>query len=160
MSDLISRSAAIDAMCDACETVQARCAHYPCKRYFAVQGIPFAQPELIEKTAYIRGFGQGRTQGMIDAEAKTQWIPVSERHPNNENGETRVLATIRRKYYKDCLATGVLEYNAFRCNWQVDGDDIDGWLSDYFNSFYEVVAWMPLPDPWKGEIDSENNNQI
>ena len=29
---------------------------------------PSAQPELIEKTAYIRGFEQGRTQGMIDAQ--------------------------------------------------------------------------------------------
>ena len=27
-----------------------------------------AQPELIEKTAYIRGFEQGRTQGMIDSQ--------------------------------------------------------------------------------------------
>ena len=27
-----------------------------------------AQPELIEKAAYIRGFEQGRTQGMIDSQ--------------------------------------------------------------------------------------------
>lgn len=32
-----------------------------------VELIPSAQPELIEKAAYIRGFEQGRTQGMIDA---------------------------------------------------------------------------------------------
>ena len=30
--------------------------------------LPPAQPELIEKAAYIRGFEQGRTQGMIDAQ--------------------------------------------------------------------------------------------
>ena len=30
--------------------------------------ITSAQPELIEKAAYIRGFEQGRTQGMIDAQ--------------------------------------------------------------------------------------------
>ena len=30
--------------------------------------LPAAQPELIEKVAYIRGFEQGRTQGMIDAQ--------------------------------------------------------------------------------------------
>lgn len=29
---------------------------------------PTIQPELIEKTAYIRGFEQGRTQGMIDSQ--------------------------------------------------------------------------------------------
>lgn len=31
---------------------------------------PSAQPELIEKEAYIRGFEQGRTQGMIDAQGR------------------------------------------------------------------------------------------
>ena len=34
----------------------------------SIQEIPTAQPELIEKTAYIRGFEQGRTQGMIDSQ--------------------------------------------------------------------------------------------
>jgi hypothetical protein len=33
-----------------------------------VSTMPPAQPELIEKTAYIRGFEQGRTQGMIDSQ--------------------------------------------------------------------------------------------
>ena len=32
--------------------------------------LPSAQPELIEKAAYIRGFEQGRTQGMIDTKAE------------------------------------------------------------------------------------------
>ena len=31
---------------------------------------PPAQPELIEKEAYIRGFEQGRMQGMIDAQER------------------------------------------------------------------------------------------
>lgn len=30
--------------------------------------LPPAQPELIEKIAYIRGFERGRTQGMIDSQ--------------------------------------------------------------------------------------------
>ena len=34
----------------------------------AISELPPAQPELIEKTAYIRGFEQGRTQGMIDSQ--------------------------------------------------------------------------------------------
>ena len=33
-----------------------------------VNAVPPAQPELIERAAYIRGFEQGRTQGMIDAQ--------------------------------------------------------------------------------------------
>lgn len=31
--------------------------------------LPPTQPELIEKEAYIRGFEQGRTQGMIDSQS-------------------------------------------------------------------------------------------
>lgn len=36
--------------------------------------LPSAQPELIERTAYIRGFEQGRTQGMIDAQGEKNMI--------------------------------------------------------------------------------------
>ena len=43
MSDLISRQAAIDALCENCETVNASCAHYPCKRYLAIRQLPSAQ---------------------------------------------------------------------------------------------------------------------
>lgn len=31
-----------------------------------IKKLPSAQPELIEKASYVRGFEQGRTQGMID----------------------------------------------------------------------------------------------
>lgn len=68
MDDLISRKAAIDAL-DAIESEVAdgegfRYAKW--REYF--ENLPSAQPELIEKVAYIRGFEQGRTQGMIDAQ--------------------------------------------------------------------------------------------
>lgn len=35
-----------------------------------IDKFPSAQPELIEKTSYIRGFEQGRTQGMIDSQGR------------------------------------------------------------------------------------------
>lgn len=71
--DLISRKAAIDAL------VTPR-VHDVYDSYWngrnkqhqedidAINALPSAQPELIEKAAYIRGFEQGRTQGMIDAQ--------------------------------------------------------------------------------------------
>lgn len=46
MNDSISRKAAIDALCDNCDDVQAVCAHYPCKRYIAIEKLPSAQPEV------------------------------------------------------------------------------------------------------------------
>ena len=45
MNDLISRQAAIEALCDNCDDVQAVCAHYPCKRYIAIEKLPSALPE-------------------------------------------------------------------------------------------------------------------
>jgi hypothetical protein len=65
---LISRQAAIEAL----ERIMS---DYPLDGYEderllinALKDLPPAQPELIEKAAYIRGFEQGRTQGMIDAQ--------------------------------------------------------------------------------------------
>lgn len=45
MDDLISRQrqAILDALCDNCETVNSSCAHYPCKRYLAIEQLPSAQ---------------------------------------------------------------------------------------------------------------------
>ena len=58
MDDLIERKAAIDA-------VIKRDANCGIDSAEVLKTVPSAQPELIEKTAYIRGFEQGRTQGMI-----------------------------------------------------------------------------------------------
>ena len=62
--DTIYRAAAIDV-------VRNRVKKYTTPCVLAVtdiQQLPSVQPELIEKSAYIRGFEQGRTQGMIDAQ--------------------------------------------------------------------------------------------
>ena len=45
LSDCISRNAAIDALCDNCDTVDAVCAHFPCKRYISIENLPPVQPE-------------------------------------------------------------------------------------------------------------------
>ena len=37
---------------------------------FTLEKLTSAQPELLEHEAYIRGFEQGRTQGMIDAQER------------------------------------------------------------------------------------------
>ena len=71
-TDTISRQAAIDAInCDItitgrqnAELVAATIGAFVDR----IKALPPAQPELIEKTAYIRGFEQGRAQGMIDAQ--------------------------------------------------------------------------------------------
>ena len=112
--DLISRQAAIDAICDNCETVHAFCPHYPCKKYLAIEALPPTQ----------------------------QWIPVTERLPEpnerEENGCERYYLT--QNEYGDMM---VCSWNGFK------------WLQIYQYELMddEIVAWMPLPIPWKGETE-------
>lgn len=77
-NDTISRQAAIDAFGLSEKTRKYGGDHsgYDTRMLYEIQdileGLPSAQPELIEKTAYIRGFEQGRTQGMIDAKEEKE----------------------------------------------------------------------------------------
>ena len=74
MSELIDRQAAIDALARAARekfNLSDEFTHYLAGLMDgenAIRQLPSAQPELIEKAAYIRGFEQGRTQGMIDSQ--------------------------------------------------------------------------------------------
>ena len=67
--DLIDRQAAIDAYGDWYVEEGTADGLIGTVRQL-LDTLPSAQPELIEKAAYIRGFEQGRTQGMIDTKAE------------------------------------------------------------------------------------------
>ena len=61
------------------------------------------------------------------------WIPCSERLPEDEK---EVLVTL----FGDLLEIGWFDLNDN--NWRTDEFDCDEGT---------VIAWMPLPKPWKGE---------
>lgn len=103
-------------------------------------------------------------------EPTRNWIPVSERLPetNNENeiDEYNVLLWVANKTHPERepqIYLGKLK--------KVNGDDGSGnfwgiktkpcdwtiWGWCYFNE-PEVIAWMPLPDPYKTKMESENGN--
>ena len=63
MNDLISRQAAIDALMEQFK----RNTPVAIRAKLTVEGVPSAQLELIAQGAYVRGFEQGMTQGMLDA---------------------------------------------------------------------------------------------
>lgn len=80
-----------------------------------------------------------------------QWIPCSERLPEEDKD---VLITYqyqegegdRSHSYCDITTYGDGYFGGRKCSFKE-------WRApfEYFHSNYEVVAWMPLPDPWKGE---------
>ena len=70
-----------------------------------------------------------------------RWIPVTERLPEAE-----------RKSYWVCTDTG---YQC-ECRWTnnrfgIGESDKWGWSIFDIPRYTKVVAWMPLPEPWKGE---------
>lgn len=145
MDDLISRQAAIDALdqiLDRCEEIEAHLSEgdpdrtgykmYP--DYMTVRKYLYQMPSAQAKSdtgLYADGFADGYKQGKKDAQP--EWIPCSERLPD-ESG----------KYLVTCRKFGKLEttWNIFY------GGDHASWL---WND--EIIAWMPLPEPWRGEVD-------
>lgn len=67
-----------------------------------------------------------------------QWIPVSEGLPPSRE---EVIVSI-------CDETGDTRYNYTSHGWLTT--DKEYWIVDNEINNY-VVAWMPLPEPWKGE---------
>ena len=123
MKDLISRQAAIDAMCGACSDW---CDEGVCRRVSAIQKLPSAQ---------------------------SGWIPCSERLPEEE---TDVLVTRKFLGCKDgshgwnnhippTIYVEVAQY--FNGEWTALSDEYKVARSRHT----EPMAWMPLPDPWKGD---------
>lgn len=95
-----------------------------------------------------------------EPEVQTRWIPVTERLPKeyvpvnvtwkNRNPEsyysdikdvpftaTAVYCNGKWYWYSSTCVDYLKEYG--KCDWDLVDEDID------------IIAWMPLPEPWKGE---------
>lgn len=78
------------------------------------------------------------------AAMEQRWISVSERLP--EIGEHYVSEPCIVYCSNGAYGFAELEENIFgQVGWNCERDD------EYHESLGEVLAWMPLPEPWKGE---------
>lgn len=68
--------------------------------------------------------------------AEAEWIPCSEMLPMNRK---YVLVTFEHSY--GLMDHGITWYGELEKKW---------------NTSREVIAWMPLPEPYKGEQDEKN----
>ena len=132
MSDLISRQAAIEAL--DFKTVHMTGVFNDEKNITN----PFAQ--------YNKGLEDGikAIRDLPSAEPEQKWIPVTEALPKNAEF---VLLTIRRldKSYNQTpfISVGYISWNQSAWWCAHDGD------CDSHN--VEVLAWMPLPESYKGD---------
>ena len=85
---------------------------------------PFGNPALVEIKDCIEALPSAQ-----------QWIPCSERLP--DAGE----------YYFVTVQHFGWNYTEYR-DIDIAKYEVDGW-----RSCHNVLAWMPLPEPWKGERD-------
>lgn len=82
----------------------------------------------------------------IHALKETQWIPCSERLPEESD------------YYMACVYDEEADDYDYRKNWFAHKDDYDTDESEWreLMPFERVTAWMPLPEPYReGGRDEE-----
>ena len=124
--DLISRQAAIDAF----------------------TGVVILEPAQSAKK-YIDGVIE-RIQNLPSVQPEQHWIPCSERLPE-EYGEYQItwITSVSKKRFIGCSEyeiTGEYDFenDRFKGEWL---------LEDYVKAYpdVKVLAWMPLPEPWRGE---------
>lgn len=78
---------------------------------------------------------------MLVRAEQMKWIPCSERLPKESD------------YYMACVYDEEVDDYDYRKTWFAHEDDYDMDESEWreLQPFEKVVAWMPLPEPYKGE---------
>ena len=110
--------------------------------YSKLTGKDGTQESIVRIGAYLDGYEKGKE------DAEPHWIPVTEKLPKEKDaGILKKLGTSKRSEY--VLAT--VEVKGERMT--VTACTYDGkwdWNMKYAFPDYKIVAWMPLPEPYKG----------
>lgn len=140
MSDLINRQDAIWAMRSLLSESVADTAE------IRLNELPSAQAKQVKSVAVNLNLNQeqmeyilAETKKQLSGESTTfEWVSCKDRLPET-NGEYLVTVKADSKYAFNNEPTVYTDYFQFGCQWDDCGDD--------------VIAWMPLPEPYKGEKD-------
>ena len=98
----------------------------------------------------------------LEQELKPRWIPVSERLPetNEEAYSDDVLLSLKETdwdvdKYQMVHITTIGNYNEAALSSDGRYMDTEGWVikSGTRLPFSDVIAWMPLPEPYKAESE-------
>lgn len=77
----------------------------------------------------------------VEAEYGNGWIPCSERMPEDFKSVLCYAKSIARS--PDTMFVGSQKHGCWFLQSSIG--------TESFPTQYEVIAWMPLPEPWKGE---------
>ena len=155
-TDCISRQAAIDALTRQAEWLQGLQLGDRYKDQHKglltarnlIEDLPSAQPELIERTAYIRGFEQGRTQGMIDSQAEHTKKGEKNMKAEWTNADALNLQPTCNQLATDCISRraavdALIEWYGCKPN------DIE--------AFEEIIEALPSAQPTQNNRINSNN---
>ncbi len=83
-----------------------------------------------------------------------EWIPCSRQLPEPEKG--RYGNRQKRTVVLACQKNGVVKEMMFEFAtndfWEMGDDNpVSHWKDNYCEEDYEIVAWQPMPEPYKGE---------
>lgn len=106
----------------------------------ALQGLHVGDVRFFEKL-------RKALDAIPSAEPERKWIPVSEALPNNEEYDW-VLGQIRETDSGYLWIPRQVEYREIKDDWY---EDSIGWLKENPDHAFEVIAWMPLPESYKGD---------
>lgn len=107
----------------------------------AVENITWEEPSYSDPLNVLTEIRE-KVRALPSVENKGEWIPVSERLPDNN---VRVLCSA----ISTSISGGYTRFVGCCDNgdWfvQTDAETVS------YPRQYKVTAWMPLPNPWKGE---------
>ena len=146
MNDLISRKLAINELWKALYEYEDKTEKQ------------FQESEDLDVGDWIvhRGFVQNMSdidrQTILNLPSAPRWIPATERLPEEDKN---VLVSVHFLGLDQKHKTGWDDH--IKENWYVDiASHIDGYWTSYSDEYkvasnrHIIVAWMPLPKPWKG----------
>lgn len=127
-------------------------------RQAAIEVIDAVFPVNPTKSEYAQGLACGaalaKTYVKQLPSAQPRWIPVTERLPK-ENGMYLVTMTEKAKAEELGFDLDEIEVSKMRYNsngWQLPRH-IPSWINEVVKD--EVIAWMPLPEPYREEEQDE-----
>lgn len=92
------------------------------------------QEELVKREQIIKKYGEALVP-LLMTQGNSKWIPCSERLPEKDG-----------EYYTTCHQEYTGELMTLIVGWSEDR-----WRSRHVSDD-KVIAWMPLPEPFKGEL--------